>query len=213
MFLGSKSCISKKVRVLLVSWCISLYAGYQIDDIGAQNKTRIVQDLALPRNILNSSVIKLRLCDKWKIFSRKSTYLLILLSEEDTQKQSIVFHKKSVSHINEFDYTISLLITTRHSISLNLLLFLGHWHVYVLLHVFRVPQSDWVRLCQRDDGGHQVNMNDLLLQTALQIYKLRRVPFFQFMSMTSHSDQPMLYLLCNVIIYSVYPPLTSGWVL
>ena len=56
-------------------------------------------------------------------------------------------------------------------------------------------------------------MNDLLLQTALQIYKLRRVPFFQFMSMTSHSDQPMLYLLCNVIIYSVYPPLTSGWVL
>ena len=56
-------------------------------------------------------------------------------------------------------------------------------------------------------------MNDPLLQTALQIYKLRRVPFFQIMSMTSHSDQPMLYLLCNVIIYSVYPPLTSGWVL
>ena len=50
----------------MYSWYldVSHYAGYQIDDIGAQNKTRIVQDLALPRNILNSSVIKLRLCDK-----------------------------------------------------------------------------------------------------------------------------------------------------
>ena len=33
----------------------------------------------------------------------------------------------------------------------------GHWHVHVLLHIFRVSESDRIRFRQRDDGRHQVN--------------------------------------------------------
>ena len=28
-----------------------------------------------------------------------------------------------------------------------LFIFLGYWHVYVLLHIFCVPQSDWICFC------------------------------------------------------------------
>ena len=95
-FLGSKACISNKVHVLVLSWCISLC---WISDwwyrSTKQNEERIVQDLALPRNILNSWVMKLRLCDKWKIFSRKSPYYCLRIHKNN---QSFFMKKMRFSY-------------------------------------------------------------------------------------------------------------------
>ena len=66
-FLGSKAaCISNVVHVLVLSGCISLcWVSDWWYRSTKQNEERIVQDLALPRNILNSCLMKLLINEKY----------------------------------------------------------------------------------------------------------------------------------------------------
>ena len=92
--LGSKACISKKVHMFLVSACISLCVGYQIDDIGAQNKTRR-EDCPGPG--IAKKYIKFLRNKTSFVWQMKNIFqqIYILLSKDTTQKQSIVFTKRA----------------------------------------------------------------------------------------------------------------------